>query len=143
MGRGESMTALIRLFLLLLLTGGPALAEEPLLKPDQAFGISSRTEDSNIVVRWEIADGYYLYRSKFRFDTNDPRVTLGIPDLPPGEIKKDPFFGEIEIYRNSVEVTIPVHYNGNERPELIELNVRSQGCADIGICFPPHTQTLL
>ena len=137
------MTALIRLFLLLLLTGGPALAEEPLLKPDQAFGISSRTEDSNIVVRWEIADGYYLYRSKFRFDTNDPRVTLGIPDLPPGEIKKDPFFGEIEIYRNSVEVTIPVHYNGNERPELIELNVRSQGCADIGICFPPHTQTLL
>jgi len=137
------MTALIRLFLLLLLTGGPALAEEPLLKPDQAFGISSRTEGSNIVVRWEIADGYYLYRSKFRFDTSDNRITLGTPDLPEGEIKKDPFFGEIEIYRNSVEAVIPVHYNGRERPELIELDVRSQGCADIGICFPPHTQTLL
>jgi len=137
------MTALIRLFLLFLLAGGPALAEEPLLKPDQAFGISSRTEGSDIVVRWEIADGYYLYRSKFRFDTNDTRVTLGTPDLPPGEIKKDPFFGEIEIYRNSVEARIPVHYSGSERPELIELDVRSQGCADIGICFPPHTQTLL
>jgi len=137
------MTALIRLFLLLLLAGGPALAEEPLLKPDQAFGISSRTEGSNIVVRWEIADGYYLYRSKFRFDTNDDRITLGMPELPEGEIKKDPFFGDIEIYRGSVEVPIPVHFNGSERPELIELDVRSQGCADIGICFPPHTQTLL
>ncbi len=137
------MTASIRLFLALALLLGRAAAEPPLLKPDQAFAISSRSEGKSVVVHWDIADGYYLYRSKFHFDTTDPRVILGTPDLPDGEIKKDPFFGKLEIYRGSVEARIPVHYEGEDRPDLIELDVRSQGCADSGICFPPHSQTLL
>ena len=120
-----------------------ALDEADLLKPDQAFVISSRTEGNQVVVHWEIADGYYLYQSKFRFDTETPGVTLGTPDLPPGEIKNDPFFGELEIYRGSLDVPVPVHYQGGTPPELVELEIRSQGCADAGICFPPHTQTLL
>ncbi len=128
---------------LALLAALPLAAEEQLLRPDQAFVISSRAEGNSIVVRWEIADGYYLYASKFRFDTTDPRVTLGEPDLPPAQIRKDPFFGEVEIYRDAVEAVIPVHRKGPERPEMIELETRIQGCADVGICFPPHTQTLL
>ncbi len=137
------MYRLISLFLLLSLSGGTLLAEEELLKPDQAFSISSRSEGNNIVVHWDIADGYYLYRSKFRFETSDPKVTLGSAELPPGKIKKDPFFGDIEVYRGSVEAVIPVHAQGDQKPDILELDVRSQGCADIGICYPPHTQTLL
>ncbi len=135
----------MRIVLLLLLLAGAwsSAAEEALLRPEQAFVISSRAEGNNIIVRWDIADGYYLYRSKFRFDSADPRITLGEPDLPPAEIKKDPFFGDVEIYRNAVEAVIPVHYEGPNRPEMIELSARIQGCADVGICFPPHTQTLL
>ena len=135
------MSRLILLLLALL----PALAgaQAPLLKPDQAFAISSRTEGNNIIVRWDIAEGYYLYRSKFRFDTETPGVTLGPADLPPGEIKQDPFFGELEIYRGAVEAVVPVHLAGGEKPEMVELTIRSQGCADVGICFPPHDQTLL
>ncbi len=120
-----------------------ALDEADLLKPDQAFVISSRSEGNRVVVHWQIADGYYLYQSKFRFDTETPGVTLGTPDLPPGEMKHDPFFGDLEIYRGSLDVPVPVHYQGGKPPEMVELEIRSQGCADAGICFPPHTQTLL
>ena len=136
------MYKLIHLLILLLIVSF-SWAEEPLLKPDQAFAISSRTEGNRVIVHWDIADGYYLYRSKFRFHTPDSRVTLGEPDLPEGEIIEDPFFGRLEIYRKSVDVALPVHYNGGEPPGLVQLNVRSQGCADLGICFPPHEQTLL
>ncbi|HIE54281.1 MAG TPA: thiol:disulfide interchange protein, partial [Chromatiaceae bacterium] len=129
--------------LLLGLASPILLAEEELLKPDQAFKISSRMEGDNIVVRWDIADGYYLYRSKFHFDTSDPGVVLGNADLPPGKIKQDPFFGELEIFRDEVEAVTPVRTEGGKKPEILELSIRSQGCADIGICYPPHTQTLL
>ena len=30
---------------------------------------------------------------------------------------------------------------GGERPETADLVIRSQGCADIGICYPPQVWT--
>ncbi|HDK37994.1 MAG TPA: thiol:disulfide interchange protein, partial [Thiolapillus brandeum] len=131
-----------RLILLFLYLSTAVIAEEELLKPDQAYAISGEISGNEIKVRWSIADGYYLYRNKFRFKTATRNVSLGSPDLPPGKIKKDPFFGDIEIYRNQVEIKLPYHLTGTA-PTILELEARSQGCADIGICYPPHTQKLL
>ena len=118
-------------------------AQEEFLKPDQAFNISSGKSDARTArVKWNIAEGYYLYQSKFRFNTDSKEVTLLQPDLPPSISKKDPFFGDIEIYRDQLEISIPLQVDG-EAPEILEIDVRSQGCADAGICYPPHTQTLL
>ncbi len=135
------MRRLILLFSLLFL---PMLlvAEEELLKPDQAYAISGEAVGDKIRVRWDIADGYYLYRNKFRFKTDNKDISLGSPDLPPGKVKNDPFFGELEIYREQVQIELPFHVEGTA-PAMIELEARSQGCADIGICYPPHTQKLL
>lgn len=129
-------------FLLFLGLAAGALAEEEFLKPDQAFPISAAADGDKLRVRWNIADGYYLYRSKFRFSTANENIALGSADLPPGEVRHDPFFGEIEIYRGLTEAVLPLRVREGA-PELIELQVRSQGCADAGICYPPHTQTLL
>jgi thiol:disulfide interchange protein DsbD len=125
-----------------LLFSAGLIADEEFLKPDQAYGISAEAVGDKIKIRWDIADGYYLYRNKFRFKADNKDVSLGSPDLPPGKVKKDPFFGDIEIYRKQVEIELPFHVSG-KTPNMLELEARSQGCADAGICYPPHTQKVL
>jgi thiol:disulfide interchange protein DsbD len=131
------------LLLLLLSSQAPARAEnieQELLEPDAAFAISSSVVDrSTLQVDWDIADGYYLYRDRIRFSTETPGVELGEPVLPPGIIKDDEFFGKIAIYRNRVTATIPITREP-EGTDNIVLRALSQGCADIGVCYPPHTQ---
>ncbi|MGV6826064.1 MAG: protein-disulfide reductase DsbD, partial [bacterium] len=99
-------------------------------------------EAGKVRVTWHIEDGYYLYQSKFRFTSTNDSVVLGDPKLPKAEIKDDPFFGKIEIYRGRLDVDIPITLQKADE-SLLELQVRSQGCADAGICYPPHTQTVL
>ncbi|MEJ2575891.1 MAG: protein-disulfide reductase DsbD N-terminal domain-containing protein, partial [Gammaproteobacteria bacterium] len=114
------------------------------LTPDQAFaiGAGSNAAEDRVQVVWRIADGYYMYRSKFRFLTDTPGVALGSPVLPPSVTKNDPIFGDVEIYRDEVVVELPVTRAANA-PDVITLKARSQGCADAGLCYPPHTQTVL
>lgn len=115
-------------------------AGDDLLEPDRAFAINSVVVDKDTVrVSWAIADGYYLYRDRMKFSSATDGITLGTPDIPPGKIKDDEFFGKIAIFRNTVTATIPVTRSANA-PDSFELKAVSQGCADIGVCYPPHTQ---
>ncbi|MFA7094996.1 MAG: protein-disulfide reductase DsbD, partial [Gammaproteobacteria bacterium] len=108
------------------------------LEPERAFQIKASARDAaTVVVEWAIADGYYMYRDKFRFQSDSPGVTLGTPNIPPGKIKQDEFFGEVETYRQRVAVEIPVQ---GAATDAIEITASSQGCADIGVCYPPLTQ---
>ncbi len=131
------------LLALLVLLPAPAPAEEDFLQPDQAFRISGAAAGADAVtVRWDIEPGYYMYRSKFRFTSESPNITLGRPELPPAETKHDEFFGEVEIYRDRVEVRLPVQ-RGARAGDLIAIEARSQGCADAGLCYPPQKQRIL
>jgi thioredoxin:protein disulfide reductase len=126
-------------FLLLLLTclAGSVQAALPgeLLEPEKAFRISTRALDArSIEVRFAIAEGYYMYRERFRFAA-DPasQAKLGAPQFPPGIRKKDEFFGDVETYRKEVAIRIPVENAG----PVLNLVVTSQGCADVGVCYIP------
>jgi len=135
---------ILKLPLLLLLAFHlPAQAEvsaEELLQADAAFEFSSTAIDrESLQASWKIAPGYYLYRDRIRFSTDTPGVELGEPELPAGKIKDDEFFGKIAIFRDRVDVTIPVTL-APEGIGQIRLQALSQGCADIGVCYPPHTQ---
>ncbi len=126
----------IVVFLFAAIFGGLAAADE-LLRPDQAFQLSAeRTPGNTVLLHWDIADGYYLYRDKFRFLSETPGIETGVPDLPRGETKSDDFFGEVEIYRGRIEVSLPLTVAA-QTPATIELAVSYQGCADIGVCYPP------
>jgi len=115
-------------------------AEQDLLSPDQAFRFSAKVADTGTLrVSWDIADGYYLYRDRIRFSTDTPGIELHEAELPAGEIKDDEFFGRLAIYRHQAVVTIPYSRAG-DAPAKLKLSAVSQGCADIGVCFPPHTQ---
>ena len=117
--------------------GGP---EPELLDPDQAFTFNATVKDeTTLQASWTIADGYYMYRERIRFSTDTPGVELGEPQLPAGKIKQDEFFGKIAVFRNRVTATIPVSRTA-DGPASMRLTAVSQGCADIGVCYPPHTQ---
>ena len=126
-----------RLILLLLcLAAGAVRAEQP-LSPEQAFRFSARVIDANtIAAHWDIAKGYYLYRNKFQFSAQPATVKLGEAKFPAGKIHDDENFGKVETYRDEVAVLIPVTHAGDQ----LILTVVSQGCADIGVCYPPQPQ---
>ena len=109
--------------------------------PDQVFHFMAQVKDANtLVVSWQIADGYYLYRQKFHFQVNNPDIALGAPDFPQGEIKSDQYFGASEIYRHNVSAMIPVTRSG--AASSFAMNVTYQGCADKGLCYPPIHKTV-
>jgi thiol:disulfide interchange protein DsbD len=117
------------------------ITDDELLAPDDAFSVSMKVAaDNRIEVNWKIAPGYYLYRDRIRFSTDTPGISLGNPILPEGKIKQDEFFGKIAIFRDTVTVSIPVSRAADAAAQF-ELKAVSQGCADIGVCYPPHTQT--
>ncbi len=118
----------------------PATAQE-LIPPEQAFRASVRTlAPDQLEVRVDITDGYYLYKNNFQFRSEPESVVAGTPSLPPGKKHNDEFFGEVETYRDAVVFTLPVSAPADV--SQFELTVISQGCADIGVCFPPHPQYL-
>jgi len=111
-------------------------AEEELLEPDKAFPFQVIIKDDTIHAEWNTADGYYLYRNKIRLTTDTPGISLGKLQLPAGEIKKDEFFGEVEIYHRPVSAQAPILREDHNVTEF-ELTAVYQGCADIGVCYPP------
>ena len=116
----------------------PAAADEPLLDPEQAYRLEVRAINKTLLeARWRIAEGYYLYRSKIGFAIKPGVLKTGEPVFPPGKIKDDEFFGKVETYRNEVAIRIPLPA---ATPEKFTLAVSSQGCSDLGVCFPPQTQ---
>ncbi len=59
------------------------------------------------MVRWVIADGYYLYRQKIEVKAESPDLLVLAPQLPKGVMKTDPYLGTQEIYTQQVEVAVP------------------------------------
>ncbi|MCW8963947.1 MAG: protein-disulfide reductase DsbD [Gammaproteobacteria bacterium] len=116
--------------------------EEELLMPEQAFPAEIVSVDSETIsIKWSVADKYYLYRSKFRFIEEQDAIELDEAILPPGKIKHDEFFGEVETYRGDVTIKVPYTVTG-KAPASFTLTAISQGCADLGVCYPPHKQNL-
>jgi len=138
----KNITALV---LLLLLTGSPALQaqEEELLPPEEAFALIARMQGDTLIAEYKIAPGYYMYRERFDFqiESSDAPAAFDVALIPDGKIKNDEFFGEVETYRHAVAIKLPLRYQGAAASRL-QVKAVSQGCADIGVCYPPLKQSL-
>lgn len=129
-------TATVWVALLLAIVASAQANDEP-LRPEEAYRyVVSDTGDA-IEVSWSIEDGYYLYRNKLGFESNTASVVLGEPRLPEGLPHEDEFFGAQQVYREHFYVSVPYTIDG-VRPESVEFVIKSQGCADIGLCYPPQ-----
>ncbi len=109
----------------------PAMAED-FLDPEVAFKVNAVMLEPGVAeVTFTIADGYYLYRERLKFSSEQAK--LGEPVLPKGKVKFDETFNkEVETYREKLVVRIPVQADKD-----FVLKVARQGCADLGLCYPP------
>lgn len=137
------LAKLQRLLALVLLPvlAGPATAQiDPadLLPVERAFAHEVRlgADGQRVEFDWNIVDGYYLYRHAFRFDSLADGLVLGQAEIPSGAAYSDEFFGEVEIYRGPLRFSLPIGALPESGP--LKLRLGFQGCADIGICYPPE-----
>ena len=110
--------------------------EEPLLDPTEAFQTQVALTDDALNVEINIAPGYFVYRSKISVSSED--ADFGTLDIPDGVKKDDQFFGEVETYRDILNYSAPLIDSRVTGP--LKINVVSQGCADVGVCYPPYSE---
>lgn len=106
---------------------------------EQAYQVSVRVEENQLLLDWSIRDGYYLYRDRFKFNAVDANSQLSRPIFTAGKVKWDEYFeAELEVYYRQTTVILPFQTDA----EQLEIQMESQGCADAGLCYPPFKQWL-
>ena len=125
------------------LFGGSASGEPELLSPDVAYvPIVTHASPERIELRWQIEPGYYLYRDKSGFTLEGAGAArIGTPELAEGTVQHDEFFGDVAVWRDEARVVLPLSPAAAAGSEA-SVELAWQGCADIGVCFPPERTTL-
>lgn len=91
---------------------------------------------STAELRYDVVDGYYMYRGRVRFSAPEGRI--GQARFSTGKVKLDETFQkDVETYRGSVSILIP-----QVGTTAFFLEVTSQGCSDKGLCYAPTTTLL-
>ncbi len=115
-------------------------SEDQVLTPDQAFNLAISSQDKNTVqASFTIAPGHYLYRDRIKFESKDATIERIV--LPKGEIKKDPNFGEMEVFHQSFVAKIALK-NIPDSLKKITLQATFQGCSEKGLCYSPIHKTI-
>ena len=124
------------LLLIAVFGAGHARADDEFLDPELAFKFSARMQDpATIAVTYVIADGYYMYHERFKFEATGAK--LGTPVFPKGKVKFDETFQKnVETFRHTLTITIPVEAAG-----AFTLKATGQGCSDKGLCYAPQDAT--
>ena len=107
--------------------------QESLLKVEEAFELSVDIVDDKALVKFDIADGYYMYSE--RMHISSPDAELGELYIPEGKVKDDPYLGLTQVHYNFLEASATItQANGD-----FTLVVDYQGCAEDRLCYPPTT----
>lgn len=103
------------------------------LSPDQAFMLDVTVRDAHTLqANFTVAEGYYLYRDKISFSSES--VKINTTNLPQGELKHDPNFGDIQVFHQSFQAKIQLN---DTNVRQVTLKATYQGCSDQGLCYPP------
>jgi thioredoxin:protein disulfide reductase len=123
-----------------ILKNGRSTAQPDFLPVDEAFQPSVVADGPDkLRIEWTIHDGYYLYKSRIKVASTSQDAQLGAPALPTGIKKNDEYFGEQEIYHDSIVGSVPVARAAGSALQL-PVAVTYQGCAEAGLCYPPTTR---
>jgi len=114
--------------------------QPPLMSPEEVFRgqLDVNPSGDGLVLNFAIEEGYYLYRDRFTIASVDGSLILGDAQWPKAKMYSDPYFGEQAIYRGGFEAAIPLS-SSSENSAIVD--VTYQGCADIGVCYPPTTSS--
>ena len=142
----RSILWILSILLIFVSSIASAIQDDELLRPEQAFQLTAKVEGNRLIAEYDIAPGYYMYRKRFKFEIENEGAHFLEPIIPKGQIKQDEFFGEVETYRDSLRIEWPFLIDtAIGEPPITRLRVKAtgQGCADIGICYPPLDQLLI
>ena len=114
-------------------------SNQDFLPVHEAFKVSATGTPDSVQIRILAAPGYYLYKSKLSFQAQGVGVRSGAAVLPAGEHKADPYFGNVEVYHDTLVVRLPVQNHGADG---FDVRVGFQGCAEKGLCYPPDQQII-
>jgi len=114
------------------LFGGPS----DFLDVDDAFKLQTEIVDEEIIIKFEIADEYYMYRSRFAFAAEGAK--LGEAYIPDGKKKVDEYLGDVEVYHHNLEISVPFVAHQKDFTFILEY----QGCAEAGLCYPPEEKRI-
>ncbi len=117
--------------------------EQELLPPDQAFKLTVKVRDENtLVAHFEPAKDYYLYKDKVAFKPQDTGTSIEKISLPPGTIKSDVTFGQVEVFHQPFEALISLKRDPSSTDKLT-LVATYQGCNEpIGVCYAPINKVI-
>ncbi len=102
------------------------------LPVQEAFVLDYEQQGDTLYINFRITEGYYLYQHRFGLT---PETLVGNLELPEAMPYSDEFFGDVNIYRDYVSLTVDL-----AAAELGDvLTIRYQGCADAGLCYAPTT----
>lgn len=124
---------LLRALLVLIMAGlSAAYAAGPAVLPaEQAFALTAERAPEGLVLTWRIAPETYLYRDQIAA-RSDAAEAVAIA-TPQGEMKDDPNFGPVEIFREALRASVAAA----DIPSGASLTVTFQGCTEGGLCYPP------
>ncbi|MDP5036820.1 MAG: protein-disulfide reductase DsbD [Alishewanella sp.] len=108
-------------------------AQPQFLPVEQAFVLDYRQQDGALLLNWTIADGYYMYRDKFKL--GGVAVSFSHPSYPASMTIEDEFFGKTEVYYHQLQLKIPL----SDIDEDAIFRVQYMGCAEAGFCYPPKS----
>ncbi|MDI1252585.1 protein-disulfide reductase DsbD [Thermomonas sp.] len=116
------------------------------LPEERAFTVEAIAGDGNsILLRLTPATGYYLYRDKLSVKLDaGAGLSATLPPaskLPKATAHRDEHFGDVAVYFDQVEITVPVARSQTAAAKGM-LIVGLQGCQTGGICYPPMTRRL-
>ncbi len=111
------------------------------LEPEEAFVLKPPIIQNGLLsVSWQVQPEYYLYRDKFVFQPSDvTNLSFGAVRLPQGNIKQDPFFGQVSVVSGKPRIEIPISLVASSKEAYFSLDLGWQGCAQNQICYPPQT----
>lgn len=113
-----------------------AFAEPEFLPVDQAFVFNQIAVDDGIMVSWQIAPEYYLYKDRIKIEADNPSIALGDPAFSQiGEQKDDPNFGMVTVFHDLVEMSVPVIMGNPTQEGIFELMITYQGVPKRGFAI--------
>lgn len=116
-------------------------SKQNFLPPEEAFQSEAWVEGSQIFIRWDIADDYYLYHKQLDVTLEDDQgLTLEQLDFSPTVTHEDEYFGVTEVYYGTT--LLAASLSGEPTVDILTINLHYQGCADAGLCYPPQRTQL-
>ena len=132
------MAVLLASALLLSVLRGHALAKDDFLPPEQAYRYATRVEGDQLIVTWTIEPGYYLYKKR-----------MGVAStMAVGAARRTRLAARAKTTRTSISASrrsIAARSRSRcrscvqgTRPPKLAIELKLQGCADAGLCYPPQ-----